>query len=258
MPFDVFTLLKGQHFLPAAVISLLGAAAAADEAFPPAPPADESAAWCSDDLPFGPFDERFGPDGVVAGIGSYYFRICALPKERSDSPSRSYRIFFNPRRVDGLSSDRSMISTSVQPARTYDMKRSDLLGRHRRLGDIVFGGASYSVWGYDSPLHGGALSPGRSYEYAPSAERADPEVPRHFVYCNGPLPPADDQVLHCFISVEYRELVARILFINGGSIAPPMPYEELPMIARDVFLLLQAADVTDDLETLPAGIPFIE
>jgi hypothetical protein len=58
--------------------------------------------------------------------------------------------------------------------------------------------------------------------------------------------------------VKYRELVARILFINGGRIAPPMPYEELPMIARDVFLLLQAADVTDDLETLPAGIPFIE
>jgi hypothetical protein len=102
------------------------------------------------------------------------------------------------------------------------------------------------------------VTPSRSYQDAPTAEQADPEVSRHFVDCNGPLPPADDQVVHCFVSVEYRDIVARILFINGGSIAPPMPFEELPMIARDVLLLLQAAEITDDLKNLPAGIPFIE
>ncbi len=121
---------------------------------------------------------------------------------------------------------------------------------------VRFGGVDYKR--YDNPTLNYAGEPTASvFLFEPEDESEGPELPRHMLDCDFPNT-ADGEVIHCFLTLEYKDLRVSLLVFQGGDLFIQTPFEKIPNVARDMMKLIQFSDVTDVRDLWPSAIPVIE
>ncbi|MEM1088676.1 MAG: hypothetical protein AAGH90_13205 [Pseudomonadota bacterium] len=138
--------------LAAALGGLLAAiafAGAKAELYEPAPPYDPSADWCLPDVPYSNSKDTYLPDGAITQTGPYFFRVCQGGSKGSTPERRVMRFFYNPARVERLSSDHAMIGgMMINALAGWDRNLRLLLDRHVLVGEHQIGPATYQVYRY--------------------------------------------------------------------------------------------------------------
>ena len=197
---------------------------------------DPDTPWCPKEIGVQRSDDEAVPHGAILRVGDKRFRVC-----RWDVPapliSRSMRFFFNPERVIGLHSSRSMVGLVVM-MRPWERENGSYSAYSLSFGNRTLGELTYEEYGLPDP---------------PTEKAADIRIfrnptisentPDHLIRCN--RDPEIDQVATCLIFLEYQGITAYLMFINGGPQLKPMPVDDFANHIRDVVNILSTADVTD-------------
>lgn len=242
-----------KNFLAMVVISLFAELAAADP-YAAAPPHDPSADWCVEDLPYSSGKKIYSPDGAITQVGPYYFRVCQGGARGSTPDRRAMRFFYNPERVDGLSSVKVMTGLRINSLETWHDREQRFLDTHRVVGEQQIGPVTYGVYRYVRFSDGGLGR--RKYLYLGDTADHENALPPHSIDCTEPLIAPYMPKGQCFLTVGYDKIFANLLFLSLAPDSPKIPLSRFPEFARDVRRVLEAADVTHNHMQL--GLPLLE
>ncbi|QFU09748.1 hypothetical protein PARPLA_00689 [Rhodobacteraceae bacterium THAF1] len=179
-------------------VALWASDARAQDPYADAPPFDPSAAWCTDDLYMSPGAQRYVPDGAIAQVGPYYLRVCLNGPSRSAPGERAMRFFYNPERVEGLSSVKVMTGLMVNAFSPWVEKLQSTLSRHQYVGAQQIGGATYSIYRYVRP--DGDLG-GATFVYKTDDVTREDALPPHLFECTQPVVPPYALQGRCFLDI---------------------------------------------------------
>ncbi len=133
-----------KRLLAFALISILAAVGADASPYKPAPPYDPSATWCEGDTPVTEA-QSYGPDGAIAQVGPYYFRICRWG-EGDKPPSRKVmHLTYNPALVKDLSTTKVMGALFLVSHVSWKDRREFFLKNHVETGIENISGMQYKV-----------------------------------------------------------------------------------------------------------------
>ena len=217
-------------------------------------PIDLEQPWCQDDSPWSPSKEKFAPDGAITQVGPYFFRVCQGGSSTSTPGNRAMRFFFNPRRVPDLQHDRAMIGLMINDLSSWDEKLSASLRNHYFQESWYFSEARYDLYRFLND--DGSWASSMTFVFAPDPS-SNVDVPAHMINCSGSFKDHPAESANCFILVDYNEIFALLLFIGGGPEFPEIPVDDFPELARDVLRILDAANVTDEMNEMALELPFL-
>ncbi|GAW35549.1 hypothetical protein RA2_02612 [Roseovarius sp. A-2] len=246
-----------KFFLPwVVVLAFVGESIADGGPYAPAPPAALSQAWCEGVYGWSSGLDKFVPDGAIIPVGPYFFRVCQDDGYTPSPDDRRMRMFFNPRRVEGLRYDKS-VELIVTARGGWPVWLEASLRGTKLVGTREFGGVVYETYQhyrpYWDPVWGRKL-----YRYVPKLNPDRKNLPPHIITCSKELDRHPTESMNCFLHVGYDQISARLLFIGGGPELTPIPIEAFPIFAQDVLLVLKTADVTGEADELKLTIPMLD
>ncbi|MEL7515373.1 MAG: hypothetical protein AAGK03_12255 [Pseudomonadota bacterium] len=244
-----------KRILSIAAASLFAEQASA-EPYAAAPPYDPSADWCTEGLPYSSGKEIYAPDGAITQVGPYFFHVCQGGARGSTPDRRVMRFFYNPERVQGLSSVKVMTGLRLNNLGTWDERRQDLLDTHRLVGEQQIGAAIYGVYRYVR-FSDGELGR-RKYLYIGDTADRESAMPPHTIDCTEPVVAPYMLGGHCFLTVGYDEIFANLLFLSLVPESPKIPLARFPDFALDVKRMLEAADVTKEHKSSRSELPLLK
>ena len=166
------------------------------------------------------------------------------------------RFFYNPERVEGLSSVKVMTGLIVNALFSWDDKLESSLSGHRHVGAQRIGSATYSVYRYVRP--DGELG-GATFLYKEGNVTRAATLPPHLFECTEPVVPPYALQGRCSLKIGYGEIWASLLFLSVAPVAPtPIPVDRFPEFALDMKRVLETADVTEAHTASPLPLPFLE
>ncbi|WP_322890830.1 MULTISPECIES: hypothetical protein [unclassified Yoonia] len=237
-----------------AMLVLFAQQAVADP-YAAAPAHDPAADWCTEELPYTPGLETYQPDGAVTQVGPYLFRVCQRAPLSSTPERRVMRFFYNPERVEGLSSVKVMSGLIVNSLVSWERRVARISDSYRLTGEERIGSANYGVYRLIGP--DGMI--GRPmYVYLPDPDKGSITLPSHMFDCTEMVIYPHQLRGICKIHVGYNEIYTNLLFMSPLPKDFPIPVDRFPEFAQDVWRTLEAADVTNDYNTLPADVPFLD
>ncbi|MFA3917073.1 hypothetical protein [Ruegeria hyattellae] len=243
-------------FLPLAVYLAcsFGSAVHADR-YAPAPPADHSQPWCGGDIHISRADTIPYPEGGIVQVGPYFFRACRSNLAAAPDGKRAIRFYYNPRRVDGLSFDKAMVGLMINGLFTWGKNFNPYAERSKSVGYKTIGNVEYELRQYSRPNDDTWI--GRKFlVYTPSSA-ADP-IPQHVVVCYKEFERHPAESMNCFLQVGYDQIWGNLLFIGGGPNLKPIPLEDFPKYAEDIYRILETADVTERVENGTIDLPRLD
>ncbi len=247
-----------KYFLPLIVVIAFASKSTADhDPYESAPPADLSQAWCEGDFYQTHGERDYSQEGAIAQIGPYFFRICRGKLSPEPDGQRVIRFFYNPRRVKGLRFDKTMTGLMVIGTFTWQRKYAISLSGAELVETRAIGDVTYEIYQYfrprSDPIWGRKI-----YLYAPERNPDQQNLPPHIIDCSKELDLHPTKSMSCSLQVGYDQIWASLLFIGGGPERTPIPVEAFPIFAQDVLRVLQAADVTDEVDALKSTLPILD
>lgn len=193
-------------------------------------------------------DEPFAPDGVILRMGEGFFRTC---RPWTQSSFRQFLLHVNEDAIPGLELSRSSKSLRVmENIKGIDPLKSRLK-RLPNVGTRVFGGAKYRS--HESAQIGSNGQSNRGTYVYDADDGSD--IPDHWITCigwgreNGPV--------NCAVYVDVGPVVGSLYFI--GIFDKELSYtEHFTEYAKDIALILEVADVTEDLEEFRDFVDIID
>jgi hypothetical protein len=220
-----------------------------------APAYDPSADWCTEDLPYSLGKEVHRPDGAITQVGAYLFRVCQGGPPNSTPDERVMRFFYNPERVEGLSSVKVMTGLMINSVANWEDRVARVQNSYHLTGELRIGSVIYDI--YRFILLEGTLSR-PIFLYLPELGAGSTAAPSHMFHCTEPVLPPYQLHGRCFIEVGFDQLYTNLLFISPLSEDPPIPVDRFSEFAQDVWRTLDAANVTDEYDELPPDLPFLD
>ena len=166
------------------------------------------------------------------------------------------RFFYNPERVEGLSSVKVMTGLIVNALFSWDDKLESSLSGHRHVGAQRIGSATYSVYRYVRP--DGQLG-SADFVYEKDNVSREDALPPHLFECTQPVVPPYALQGRCFLDIGFGEIWASLLFLSVAPREPILiPVERFPEFALDMKRVLETADVTEAHTASPLPLPFLE
>lgn len=244
-----------KRILSIAAASLLAGQVTADP-YAAAPPYDPSADWCVEGLPYSSGKEIYSPDGAITQVGPYFFHVCQGGARGSTPDRRAMRFFYNPERVDGLSSVKVMTGLMINSLGTWDDLQQRFLDTHRLVGEQQIGSATYGVYRYVRFSDGGLGR--RKYLYIGDTADRESAMPTHMIDCTEPVIAPYMLEGRCFLLVGYGKIFADLLFLGLAPESPKIPLARFPDFALDVKRMLEAADVTKEHKSSRSELPLLK
>ncbi|MFN3662073.1 MAG: hypothetical protein ACK4TM_04910 [Yoonia sp.] len=165
------------------------------------------------------------------------------------------RFFYNPKRVEGLSSVKVMSGLIVNSLVSWEGRVARISNSYRLTGEERIGSANYGVYRFLGP--DGMI--GRPmYVYLPDPDGGSTTLPSHMFECTEMVSYPYQLRGICKIHVGYNDIYTNLLFISPLPDSTPVPVNHFPELAQDVWRTLEAADVTDDYDDLPPDLPFLD
>lgn len=252
-------LLPRSRLVPSIIAILITAKSlpAGTGVYAPASSADHSQAWCEGESVKSHRDAVAYRDGGVVQVGPHYFRVCRELLSPKPDGKRAMRFYYNPRRVEGLSFDKSMIGLMVSGIGTWERALLVQLTNSKRVERVQFGDATYLI--YRSIVGGDPYREGAKFlVYDPIYNRHDLDAPLHIVTCTKDFELQPEQSVFCFLRLGYNQISASLLFLGGGPDVEPIPMELFPAFAQDIVRILQTADVTEEVTAGTINLPRLD
>jgi hypothetical protein len=224
------------------------------EQYLPAQAHDPSQAWCEGDLGLSQSAEPFLPEGGLVKIGDIIIRVCQPPPSLHGPDERVMRLFLNPRRVEELQYDKSVSGVTISSLGSYDHYLNGVLERKQNVGEARFGDSAYEVYKYCNP-ETSAFVDAPAFVYTHQVGGSDAPPP-HVIKCSKSFPRHPGALSFCRLFIDYKGIRVRLLFAGGGPVASPLPVELFPEFAKDLVRVMEAVDVTDDVEHLRKSLPY--
>jgi hypothetical protein len=218
---------------------------------------EQSMGWCDEISHLHPSYDTIFPDGALMPVGPYFFRVCRGATVGSSSNTRVMRLFFNEKRVPFLQRSDSMTGLMINNLTSWEMKQETFFKSHENIGEKNIGGITYEVFKYFDGVNS-TLSHSESYWYNSDLDLNDTNLPSHMLSCSGRLDFTNGRSSICHLDVEYDQMWGSRLLIGGGPSAKPFPIEDIPILAQDIFRILEAADATSEFEILRETLPVLE
>jgi hypothetical protein len=238
------------------LIVVLTASGVFADPYASAPTYDDSADWCTEDLYYSTGKKSYLPDGALTQVGPYIFRVCQGGSRGSTPDRRAMRFFYNPARVEGLSSDKVMTGLMINSLGSWEGQLDRLLDSHKLVGQQVIGREIYGVYRYVFPETGELGRKTHLYEEDTTAENGG--LPPHMFDCVEPVQPPYLLQGRCTLLVGYDKIFANLLFLSISPDGPRIPVERFPEFAMDVQRMLETADATNDLSRYRSELPFLD
>lgn len=248
--FNIAILLIAASLIPTTLM-------AGPDVYAPAQAADHSQAWCEGETVKSHRAAVAHRDGGFVRIGSHYFRVCREFLSPKPDGKRAIRFYYNPRRVEGLSFDKSMIGLMVSGIGTWKRALLVQLSNSKRVERIQFSDATYLI--YRSIVGGDPYRDGAKFlVYDPIYNRHDEETPLHIVTCTKDFELQPGQTVFCSLRLGYNQISASLLFLGGGPDVESIPMEFFPAFAQDVVRILETADMTVDVNSGEFSLPLLD
>lgn len=230
---------------------------AGTDVYAPAQSADHSQAWCEGESVKSHRDAVAYRDGGVVQIGSHYFRVCREHLSPKPDGKRVMRFYYNPRRVEDLSFDKSMTGLMVNGSIPWERSLVSQFTNSKTTDKRQFGDATYVI--FRSIVGGDPYREGAKFlVYNPIYNRHDLDTPLHIVTCTKNFELQPEQSVFCSLKVGYNQIWASLLFLGGGPDVEPIPMELFPAFAQDIVRILQTADVTEEVTTGTINLPRLD
>ncbi|MEL6242024.1 MAG: hypothetical protein AAFR19_12030 [Pseudomonadota bacterium] len=207
-------------------------------------------------LPYSSGKEIYSPDGAITQVGPYFFHVCQGGARGSTPDRRAMRFFYNPERVDGLSSVKVMTGLMINSLGTWDDLQQRFLDTHRLVGEQQIGSATYGVYRYVRFSDGGLGR--RKYLYIGDTADRESAMPTHMIDCTEPVIAPYMLEGRCFLLVGYGKIFADLLFLGLAPESPKIPLARFPDFALDVKRMLEAADVTKEHKSSRSELPLLK
>ncbi|WP_372576022.1 hypothetical protein [Ruegeria hyattellae] len=224
------------------------------EQYLPAPAHDPSQAWCEGDLFFSPGAGRFPPEGGLVEIGGIVVRVCQAPPPTRGPDERVMRLLVNPRRVPGLAYNKTASGIIISSLGSYDLHLKNIVEQKKKVGGTKFGETGYDIYKYFDESTSRFIE-ASDFVYMDRPDNTD-GIPPHIISCNKKFTRHPDVLAFCRVFIDYKDIRVQLLFAGGGPVASPLPLQLFPEFAKDLVRVMEAVDVTDDVEHLRKSLPY--
>jgi len=202
--------------------------------------------------------EEFAPDGLILKMTDRYFRICSI---WSDSEfGRQHILKINPKVVRNLENDYAASNLRLSGRFSLDAPGTHAARIiHGRISTRTrqFGEATYQ-W-FESEIRGPTDIAGSSdYFYSSELNGGRTDIPDHYVTCAGEgWLESKNSLLQCRVWVWDDGIMASLLFIGGRGRSMEFA-NYFANFAEEIVKVLDAADVTDEIEELKLFLDVVE
>lgn len=201
------------------------------------------------------YDQPFAPDGVILKMAERFIRVCR--PWSGDAGGRQVILRLNPDAVPGLENRYAASSLRVDERFTVERWREAWIRNLEPAGTRQFGPLAYEAYerrGSES----NDLPTMALYIYEAPEPLGGTIWPSHWVRCNGEAHVPTGGTETCKVVTHHTDhLSASLLFITSNR-RSPMPRDHFPFFAQEIVKVLDAADVTDQLENFEGLVEIVE